>query len=175
MKKLIFLFFIFSSFSFSHKINIFTYKEGRKIFVEGYFTDGTPAKNSLIQVYNEKGEKIIEGKTNAEGIFSFDIPNCKNIKIFLTGDAGHKISTEMELKKEIKSEKIEKRKDEKVNTKIDEEKLKEIVEESIEKEIVILMKEIEKEKQKIRISDIIGGIGYIIGIFGIYCYLKGRR
>ncbi|HOK56225.1 MAG TPA: hypothetical protein PKV21_00015 [bacterium] len=179
MKKLIFIFFIFSVITFAHKINIFTYKEGNKIFVEGYFQDGSPCKNSPVEVYNEKSEKILDGKTDEKGIFSFDIPDAEKIKIVLTADMGHKVETEMELKKktEIKKEekKVEKKEEKtEIQKGIDEEKIKEIVEESVEKAINPLIKEIEKEKQKIKLTDIIGGIGYIFGILGIYLYFRGR-
>ncbi len=178
MKKLIFIFLVFSIFSFAHKINVFTYKEGDKIFVEGYFVDGSPCKNSLVEVYNEKGEKIFEGKTDAEGIFSFDIPEAEKIKVVLTADMGHRAETEMELKKkkEIKKEEkeIKKKETTEIQKGIDEESIKKIVEESVEKAINPVIKEIEKERQKIKITDIIGGIGYILGIFGIYLYFRGR-
>jgi nickel transport protein len=178
MKKIIFLFFLFTILSFAHKINLFTYKEGNKIFVEGYFSDGVPVKNSLIEIYNEKGEKIINGKTNEEGLYSFEIPECKKIKIVLTGDMGHKVEKEMEIeeKKTLRKEetKTTKKEVEKKMDLIDKEEIKKIVEESVEKAIVPLIKEIEKEKEKARIMDIIGGIGYIFGIFGIYLYFSKK-
>jgi len=184
MKKTLFFFLFLSSFIFAHKINVFTYKEGNKIFVEGYFQDGVPTKNSVVEIYNEEGEKIIEGKTNSEGVFSFDIPNAKKIKVVLNADMGHKAETEMELQKEEKKEfKKEEIKTQKGNKKIesdeiqknfDEEIIKKIVEESVERAINPVLKEIQKEKKKTRISDVIGGIGYIFGILGIYLYFKGR-
>lgn len=177
MKKILFIFFTLTFFLFAHKINIFSYKEGNKIFVEGYFADGKPCKNSEIIVFDENGGKIIEGKTNPEGIFSFDIPETSKIKIVLVADMGHKVETEMQLKdkppekQNIKeSKKIEEKQ---IQTNIDEEKIKKIVEESVEKAINPVLKEIEKEKQRIKIQDIIGGIGYILGILGIILYLKG--
>jgi len=168
MKKVIFIFFLFTILSFAHKINLFTYKEGDKIFVEGYFSDGAPVKNSLIEIYNEKGEKIIGGKTNEEGLYSFKVPECKKIKIVLIGDMGHRVEKEIEIiEKKLLKKEIE-------NKKIDNEEIKKIVEESIEKAITPLIKEIQKEKEKVHILDIIGGIGYIFGIFGIYLYLSKK-
>jgi nickel transport protein len=184
MKKFLFFFLFLSGIIFAHKINIFTYKEGNKIFVEGYFQDGSPTKNAVIEIYNEKAEKIIEGKTDLEGIFSFDIPDAKKIKVVLNADMGHRAETEMELqkeeKKELKKEGTETQKENKriekveIQKNFDEEIIKKIVEESVEKAINPVLKEIEKEKQKTRIFDIIGGIGYIFGILGIYLYFKEK-
>lgn len=179
MKKFFLIFFLLSIFSFAHKINLFTYKEGNKIFVEGYFQDGTPCKNSVVEIYNEKGEKITEGKTDSEGIYSFEIPDVEKIKIALIADMGHKTETEMELKKKAEEKKEIKKgekKIEKFETKpiIDENEVRKIVEESVEKVINPVLKEIEKERQKIRITDILGGIGYIFGILGIFLYFRRR-
>lgn len=177
MKKIVVLFLLSTILSFAHKINLFLYKEGNKIFVEGYFSDGVPAKNSIVEIYNEKEEKIIEGKTDEKGIYSFDVPVCEKIKVILTGDMGHKVEKEMKitekklLKKEIENKKIEVEK--KVNL-IDKEEIGKIIEESVEKAICPLIKEIQKEKENARIMDIIGGIGYIFGIFGIYLYFSRR-
>jgi len=171
---------VLSLLLFSHKINVFTYKEGNKIFVEGYFSDGSPCKNSEIEIFDEKGEKIIEGKTNSDGIFSFDIPDKQKIKIVLYADMGHKTETEMELKKETIKKQETKQEIKKEETKKEEQvffdqmEIKKMVEESVEKSINTLIKEIEKERQKAKITDVIGGIGYIIGILGIYLYFKGH-
>ncbi|MFN4226708.1 MAG: hypothetical protein ACK4F0_01010 [Candidatus Ratteibacteria bacterium] len=178
MKKIILSLLILNFFAFAHKINIFSYKEGEKIFVEGYFADGKPCKNSQVIVYDENQKEILKGKTNEEGIFSFDIPETSKIKVVLIADVGHKVETEMQLKEKetekriVKEEKKAEQKQIQIN--IDEEKIRKIVEESIEREINKILKEIEKEKQKVKIQDIIGGFGYILGIFGIFLYLRNR-
>ncbi|MCM8786076.1 MAG: hypothetical protein NC827_03840 [Candidatus Omnitrophica bacterium] len=178
MKKIILIFLTLTFSLLAHKINIFSYKESGKIFIEGYFSDGKPCKNSKVIVFDQNGEKIIEGKTDEAGIFSFDIPDKSRIKIVLYADMGHQVETEMQLKEKTPEKQIikENRKVEQKQAQIniDQEKIRKIVEESIEKEINNLLKEIEKERQKVKIQDIIGGFGYILGIFGIYLYLKGR-
>ncbi|MCX7916647.1 MAG: hypothetical protein N2589_00750 [bacterium] len=184
MKKIILTFLMFSILLYTHKINVFTYQEGNKIFVEGYFPDGKPVKNSKIEIYNEKEERILEGKTDESGIFSFNIPESEKIKIILTSDEGHRTETFMELKKEkkLKSERVEekldkfkeiKEKEEKIE--IDKEEIKRIVEDTIEKKINDFIREYKKEREKEKVQDIIGGIGYIIGILGIYFYFLGKK
>ncbi len=175
MKKIIFLFLTLSFFVFAHKINIFSYKEGQKIFVEGYFSDGKPCKNSEIIVFDEKNNKIIEGKTDEQGIFSFNIPETSKIKIVLISDIGHKVETEMKLQEKLierktirENERIEEKQ---IQQNIDEEKIREI----IEKEINKILKEIEKEKQRVKIHEIISAFGYILGIFGIILYLRNQN
>ncbi|MEM5831426.1 MAG: hypothetical protein QXO40_04440 [Candidatus Aenigmatarchaeota archaeon] len=173
MKWVIFLFLLFSNLVFPHKVNIFAYKEGNKIFVEGYFPDGRPLKNSVVTIYDEKGNKIIEGKTDENGIFSFTMPDVNKIKIVLTGDEGHKAEKFFEIKedKPLKSEEGKR-----VEYKsFDKEDLIKAIEEIIEKHMNNFLKEYKKDKEKERIKDIIAGIGYIIGIFGLYFYFIGKK
>ena len=48
----------------AHKVNVFAWVEGDMIFVEGYYPGGKKAQNSLVEVYNGAGAKLLEGRTN---------------------------------------------------------------------------------------------------------------
>ena len=74
----------------AHKVNVFAWVEGHTVFVEGYFSGGKKAQNSLVEVYNGAGEKLLEGRTNEKGEFSFKIPEKTDLKIVLTASMGHK-------------------------------------------------------------------------------------
>ncbi len=171
MKLFICAFAFFISFSlFAHRVNVFAIQEGDKIFVEGYFSDGTPARKSKVEVFNEEKKKILEGITDNEGRFSFDVP-AETPKLFITLDAGlgHKTETVIELTKA--SEKI---KNKEISQKIEPDDLRGIVEESVEKALVPLMRELERYMIRAKLHEIIGGIGYIFGIFGLILFLKKK-
>ena len=74
----------------AHKVNVFAWVEGDMIFVEGYFPGGKKAQNSLVEVYNGAGAKLLEGRTNQKGEFSFEIPAREDLRIVLTAGMGHK-------------------------------------------------------------------------------------
>jgi len=178
MKKLFFIFLFLSSINlFAHRVDVFPYIENGKIVVEGYFSDGTPARNSKVEIYNEKGEKITEGKTNEKGFCSFPIPeNSQRLKIVLIASMGHRaeIFFSSEEKFEDSSNEGEKEEVEKVK-KMNEKLEKDELEKAVEKAIKPLIKMMEKERRKTRISDVIGGIGYILGIFGLIALLYKRK
>jgi len=74
----------------AHKVNIFAYAEDGVIHSESYFVDGTKCKNSLIEVFDEKaGTRLLEGKTDEEGKFSFKIPKVASLKLVLHASMGH--------------------------------------------------------------------------------------
>ena len=56
---------------FAHKVNIFAYVEGKKIYTESYFNDGKKCVDSKIEVFDNQGNILLEGLTDQEGMFFF--------------------------------------------------------------------------------------------------------
>ena len=76
---------------FAHKVIIFAYVEGDIVYTESYFSDGKKCMNSKIEVFNNRGDKLLEGLTNGEGEFSFEVPpEDGDLKIVLTAGMGHR-------------------------------------------------------------------------------------
>ena len=186
MKKLLIFFFLFLAFSlYAHRVDIFPYIEGNKLVVECYFSDGTPAKNCKVEIYKGK-EKILEGKTDNEGIASFPIDKIKGeVKIVLIAGMGHRAETiyRMEEEKPRLVEALQMEKKENVEEKVEEEKEKYLdekeierkIEMAVEKSIKPLIKMMEEEKRRTRFSEVVAGIGYILGIFGIISLLYRKK
>ena len=64
----------------AHKVLLTAYVEGDTVFVEGGFSDGTSCKNARIEVFDPSGKKLLEGKTNEDGEFSFKPPQKADSK-----------------------------------------------------------------------------------------------
>lgn len=183
MKKniLFSLVFLWVSKGYAHKVNIFVWLEGKRVFCECYYPDGSKVKDGKIEVLRAKdGKKLLEGKTDDKGIFSFDIPEKTDLKIVLYAGMGHRAETEISESElpEVQGEKEERIKlKEEIAPSISEEKIKEIFEGVLEEKLhPIYRKLVEIEKQKtIRFNDIIGGIGYIFGILGIIAFFMRKR
>lgn len=74
----------------AHKVNIFAYAEGGTVYTESYFPDGKKVQNGTIEVYDSQGQKLLEGKTDQEGKFSFPVPKKDDLKIVIIASMGHK-------------------------------------------------------------------------------------
>jgi nickel transport protein len=78
----------------AHKVNLFAYVEGDKVVVEGYFSAKSKAQDCVVEVYDEIGKKIHEGKTDQNGVYSFKLaelpPFTGALKIVLEAGMGHK-------------------------------------------------------------------------------------
>jgi nickel transport protein len=77
----------------AHKVNIFAYVENGVVFTESYFPDGKKVEGGVVEVYDRAGKKVVDGKTDREGSFSFPQPAVKeDLNIVLIASMGHKTS-----------------------------------------------------------------------------------
>lgn len=172
---------------FAHKVNIFAYVEGEKIYTESYFNDGKKCIDSKIEVFDNQGNKLLEGLTDKEGEFSFEVPSENgNLKIVLTASMGHRAEYSISAD-EIRGSVglIKEENEEPVSivfpetSSVDLKEIQSIIEDTLDEKLKPIMREIIeiKKSQEGRISptEIIGGIGYIIGIFGIAAYFLSRK
>jgi nickel transport protein len=81
-----------SGSALAHKVNLFAYAEGGKIYTESYFPDGKPVEGGKVLVYDSKDNLLLEGVTDKEGLFSFDIPKVDDLTIVIDATMGHKNS-----------------------------------------------------------------------------------
>jgi nickel transport protein len=60
------------------------------VFTESYFSDGKRCQNSRIEVFDTFGNKVLEGRTDKNGDFSFKPSKRTDLRIVLTASMGHK-------------------------------------------------------------------------------------
>jgi nickel transport protein len=172
---------------FAHKVNVFAYVEGEKIYTESYFNDGKKGVDSKIEVFDNQGNKLLEGLTDKEGEFSFEVlSEDGDLKIVLTASMGHRaeysisadeLSSAAGLIKEEPEEPVSLISPE--TSLVDLKEIQSIIEDTLDEKLKPIMREMREIKKsqedKISPTEIIGGIGYIIGIFGIIAYFLSRK
>lgn len=191
---IIFLFLLLTSSTvLAHKVSIYAYAEDGKVFAEGYFSDGTRTRNSLIEVFDAKtGEKLLEGKTDNDGKFSFKIPKATSLKLVLHASMGHRNDYTLSAKevKEamgIRESGVKGRKGERkpqstvpltVASGVSSAEIEAVVNKAMDKKlqpVITILLKLKENSEKPGITEILGGIGYIIGLMGIAMYFKSRR
>ena len=139
----------------------------------------------MVRVYDPSGAKLLEGKTDEKGAFTFKIPKRTNLRIVLETSMGHRaqfLLPAQEIKgleeKPLLTDKI---KDpdhvSPATLQGDMEQIRKMLEEVIDsrlRPITGKLAMLEKERGP-RMTDIIGGIGYIFGLMGLVLYFKSRR
>ena len=172
---------------FAHKVNIFAYVEGEKIYTESYFNDGKKCIDSKIEVFDNQGNKLLEGLTDKEGEFSFEVPSEDgDLKIVLTASMGHRAEYSISAN-EIRGSTglIKEENEEPVSivfpetSSLDLKEIQSIIEDTLDEKLKPIMREMieikKSQEDKISPTEIIGGIGYIVGIFGIIAYFLSRK
>uniref|UniRef100_A0A7V6CNE8 Uncharacterized protein n=1 Tax=candidate division WOR-3 bacterium TaxID=2052148 RepID=A0A7V6CNE8_UNCW3 len=164
-------------FLYAHKVNLFVYVKNNKVYCEGYYSDGKRVKGGVIEVYDQGKKKLLVGKTDEQGIFSFVPKTKKDLRIVLDAGIGHRAEAEIKAE-ELPIIEEENKAEKEAAEKIKKEELEKLVSEIIDEKltpIYELLLKAEKEKNKILLREIISGIGYILGIFGIISLFLKRK
>ena len=168
----------------AHRVNIFTQVERDSVIGQCYYNDGTPVRKQKVEIFSSSGGKLLELETDSSGYFRFAPPVKADLRIVLYAGMGHQSETtikasdlpdvkKISMEKPKVSNKAIVAKDEK--PRFDEESLRKIVEEVVEEKYNALEELIMKQQRSTSLITIIGGIGYIIGIFGLLFFLRYRK
>ena len=176
---------IFPRFTYAHRVSVFAYQEGGRIFVEGFFSDGTPTRHATVEVFDTGGKKLFSGKTDQKGTLSFKVPQASAMKIVLNASMGHRAEILFHLTSPPGGKATPANTGVKASPEasaafqtggITEARLRDIVRQEVSKAIQPVMHTLaQQEAGKISFSDIIGGIGWIIGLMGVWMVLKARK
>jgi nickel transport protein len=182
-----------ASHALAHRVILFAYVEGDRVFTESYFSDGKRCQDSRIEVFDSFGNKLLEGTTDKNGEYSFIPPKKTDLKIILIASMGHRdeyIISAGELQGEaagrpagLESQKAatkvsqaEKGSPARQLTPREVEQIRMIVEEALEEKLKPVMRLLSKPRtEEISFVQVMGGIGFIFGIMGIILYFRGRK
>jgi nickel transport protein len=186
-----------------HGVHVFAYVDGQKVFVEGYFTGKSKAVDSVVEVFDAQGNKLTEGRTDNNGVYSFKaldvVPVRGDLRIVLKAGPEHQAefhipASELPAYPKRKSAAASPQKDQQsqdmnltesrtAETSPDQAALKRIVQEAVDSKIqplaAMLGKQqkllMELKEKSVSLTEIIGGIGWILGIVGVAAYFMSRR
>jgi nickel transport protein len=174
----------------AHRLNIFATGDGTAISGYAYFPgggraqgltitaeapDGSPLGSALT---DERGEFTIPAKLHCDHILTVQTPDGHRAVFTVpaselddslptpgmdgpAGPAGVPVAGEAVTMSQLPA------------TGSDE--LSALIEEAVRREVRSLREQLEGYEERVRLRDVLGGIGYILGIAGIASYLMGRR
>ena len=183
---------------FAHGVVVFAWVEGDTVHVEGKFSGGRKAKGGRIVVEDMNGNEVLSGKTDAQGKFDFGLPGAEALKIVLDAGMGHRgewtiSAAEIEAARSGRISEVHshlpsagkdpdaRRTSPAIGTQpgVSAAELAAIeaaVEKSLDRKLEPLVRMIADRSQGgPTIKDIIGGIGYILGLIGIAAYVHSRK
>jgi len=170
---------------FAHKVYLFAWVEDDTVFTESYFGSKNRVKGGLIKVFDPSGKKLLEGKTNQKGEFSFKIPKKVDLLIVLEATMGHGaeyILKTGELPEAASGSDLAIGKEESQSPlpssgHVDVEQIRVVVEKALDARLrpIVRTLAIIQEERGPGLTEILGGLGYILGIMGLILYFKSRE
>ena len=176
---------IFPGAAQAHKVIASIYSSGDTIEGEIGFSNGDMAANTVVEVFDGDGNKLGEVKTDEEGFFIYK-PTRHTVHVFRADlGAGHIANARMEVDElpnlggtgtssaEAASAPVQPQTTPSEAALSDGQRA--MLTELIHREVNPLRREIAAYKEKNNMQTILGGIGYILGLFGIGFYVAARR
>lgn len=191
--RLVVCFFLLSSIllsspCFAHKVRIFAWGEGETIHTESKFSGGRPAQNANVTIINTStGDELLQGTTDQQGLFQFEKPDAAvaEVDIVVNSGDGHKNHWLYQLSQASDSAKKTIHNSTSslsaaivgpATAAITEERLTQIINNALEIKLAPIRRQLaEESEQKPDFKDILGGIGYILGLAGIVAYMKSKK
>lgn len=179
-------FLLFSaSAAYGHKVYLFAWADGETVYTESYFSGNKKVRDSVIKVFDNEGNELLNGRTNEKGEFSFKTPKVIDLRIVLESSMGHGAEylfkkTEFSSGETIPAEEAADTSEEveaQHQLATEQDQLRIEIEAALDVRLKPVIRELAKlrEDKKPGVTEIIGGIGYIIGIMGIVAYMKSRK
>jgi len=182
---------LFTGLAEAHKIRVFAWQEGDTVFVEARFSGARPAKNVSVSIEDaESHQQLLTGETDTDGNFSFILSKSypAQLDVIVDGGDGHRGKWSHSVESEttvadtdtieatgIQPPNIQATGDAGLQN-ISMEQLENVLEKVVDKKLGPIKKTLaETRDQGPSIQDILGGVGYIIGLAGIAAYFKSRQ
>jgi nickel transport protein len=177
----------------AHNVIVFAWVEGDRVFTESKFSGGRMAKNAPIEVFDLEGNRLLEGRTDDNGRFDFPVPGPTGLRIVLSAGEGHGNEWILERDEIIEAAggvgatmdtppprpspmTIARGPDEVIPR--DNDRLTALVEAAIDRKLTPVLRQLRQMNERLdkpSLKDIVGGIGYIMGLVGIAAYMASRR
>ncbi len=187
--------FLFVSDAYAHKVRVFAYGEGDTIIGETAFSGGRAAKGSKIIVRDADSEKILSTCiTDDHGNFHFPIPEEArkkrlDLKIIVSVGEGHRGEWLLETEDYLESSKEGDEKPEETVTAVpspvgsvekqvagEDERIRNMMEEVLDQKLAPIKHMLSRSQDRgPTLQDILGGIGYLLGLAGLAAYIQSKK
>lgn len=161
--------FFASSAASAHDIHLFAALEGDVVHGRAYFAGDEAAAGLPVNVLTAEGMALGVTETDAEGRFTYAPGQEGALRFVVETLDGHRASLTLDFAKNETFEEIE----------IEyhapsSEELGEMIRRAVAHEVAPVLEELDRLENRIRLQDVVGGVGYIVGILGLIAFWKAR-
>lgn len=139
-----------------HGLHVSVQPEVDALRGQASFADGTPAAGARVELFGlaDEGTPAVASITDAEGRFRFPAAPGGSYRVVVDGGEGHRAEAIAQLAPPAAGVELSA---------------------ALRLELAPLREDIARLEQRIRLSDVIGGVGLIVGLFGGAAWLASRR
>ena len=188
---------VFCPAAHAHKVSIFAWVQGNTIHTQSKMMGGKRPKDALVEVFDENETLLLQGRTDAQGKFSFPTPEKSFLKIVLNAGAGHRATWSLTPDDFIETtpdpnhthtpeqpvhsipgqtNPLETGMEKPASAGMSRDEIATLVGTTLDQKLASVMAKLaEMDQSRIKISDILGGLGYILGLVGLAAYMHYRR
>lgn len=145
----------------AHNLRLFASQQGLSVSGETYFAGAGAAANTAIYL-EQGGERLLSLSSDNQGQFTLELPKAGHYELIADAGQGHQVSWPLESSAAVSPSSS-------ANTK------SEIVPAELGQQLRDLRRDIERLRTERRLQDLIGGLGYILGLAGLAAWLLARR
>lgn len=133
----------------AHGLDVMAQQSDSRVSGLALYSDGSAAQGLFVELrLADDGEQsLAEGKTDAEGRFSFPVTAEGLLRVMVEGEEGHRAQALVSRLPEASADNLP---------------------------VQLLREDIARLEQRLWWRDVIGGIGYLLGILGIWALWRGR-
>jgi len=173
-----------ASAAYAHRVTVFAWVEGDRVHTESKFSGGKSVAGGQIIVYDDRSkEKLLEGTTDNQGVFTFTMPRKVQLRIELLAGMGHKndwIVKEEEFGLSPKGDPVPAGFIPEESAPIQKtppvSEIESVVEKILDKKLEPVMKLlVQSQQRETTVHDVMAGIGYIFGLVGVGAYFYSRK
>ncbi len=177
----------------AHKVNAFAYVQGDKVIVEAYFSGNVRMRDGKVQVFDAVGNMFKEGRTDENGEFSFPVADISkdagDVRILVDAEMGHQaeyILSAADIPGRAAQVSVPQPPEKSSSAKPGPKEISapladmgKLLDDKLQPLITML-----GTQQKLLLAEknngpsfreIVGGLGWIMGIFGLWSYMSSRN
>ena len=176
----------------AHRVNIFAWWDGSAVQTESYFANGARAVNASVEMKNAENNVVAACMTDSQGRCALSPKKPGKYRITVYAGMGHKGFTELVVGKDNRAEPDRQESNRPAPARDARPAHSALmkagsggncltqkdIDRAMEKRLTPLysvLQRIEQEQHRVRMKDVAGGIGYILGFAGMALYVQSRR
>lgn len=173
----------------AHLLKVFAWAEGNEIVGNAYFAGGIAAGGAHIKVFDGQHQLVAEVSPDSKGDFRIKVPGAADYSIVADTEDGHVAHWEIKtaevaapdvnptagVTSNVTHHAVTSGPAAVANSAIDKAALEQLVQTAVAKEVGPLRMELQRYADRLRLSDLLGGIGFIFGLTGSALWWRSRK